>query len=213
MRFMALDISTKTGYAIFDDNNLIQHGLINLQKPAHYKADVKTFADLPEDYPNSFIETAEALAKQCLDTFLLHDCELVIIEHTEKGKARLSQRLLEWINYAVYQEFRKRSIPTRYIFVSDWRNIVKCYLKYWPEYKTWNSKIAKLKKAAIPTKSGAKIAKIDGKIVTRVDQKKLSIILANEAFGLNLKDDNIADAVNIGRAAFLLEGQAAECTQ
>ena len=204
MKFMALDISTKTGYAIFKNNDLVECGRVDLQKPSHYKADVKTFRDLPVDYPLCFIQTAETLATQCAYIFLRHECDMVVIEHTEKGKARLSQRLLEWINYAVVEEFRKRTIPIQYLFVSDWRTVTKCYLKYWPEYKLWNSKVAKLKKTATPTKSGARIAKIDGKIVTKVDQKRLSILLANEAYSLELKDDNIADAINLGRAAYVL---------
>lgn len=204
MRFLALDLSTKTGYAVFDDDKLVVYGRIEIKKPAHYKADVKTSADLPEDYPVSFVETAEAIADHCLSLYHEHECELVIIEHTEKGKARLSQRLLEWINYAVFRKLHSQSIPVKYLFVSDWRTATKCYLKYWPEHKLWNAKVAKLKKAAIPTKSGAKIAKIEGKIVTKIDQKKLSILLANEAYDLNIKDDNIADAINLGRAAFSL---------
>jgi hypothetical protein len=204
MRFAALDISTKTGYAIFEDTKLLDYGRLGLSSTAHYQTDVKTFKDLPKDYPSGFVHTADTLATQCVEVFLRHDCELAVIEHTEKGKARLSQRLLEWINQTVYLEFRKRSIPVKYLFVSDWRTYTKCYLKFWPEYKIWNTKIAKLKKTAIPTKSGARIAKIEGKIVTKVNQKKLSIILANEAYGLQLKDDNIADAINLGRAAAVL---------
>jgi len=201
LRFLALDISTKTGFAIFDNEKLVQCGLIKLEKPSHYKADVKTFKDLPQDYPLGFMVSATELADECLKVYEENACELVVIEHTEKGRARLSQRLLEWINYEVANRFVEQRISIQYLFVSDWREATKCYLKHWPEYKMWNSKIGKLKKAAVPTKSGAKIAKIDGKIVTKVDQKKLSIIIANNAFGLELKDDNIADAVNLGHAA------------
>jgi hypothetical protein len=204
MKLLALDVSTKTGFAVFDDKKLVEFGLIKSSRPSHYKADVKTYKDLRPEYPTDFINTAESIAKECLDLAVTHECPLVIIEHTEKGRARLSQRLLEWINLVVAKTLLDNGIQIRYLFVSDWRTVTKCYLKYWPEYKAWNSKIAKLKLKALPTKSGAKIAKIEGKIVTKVDQKKLSIILANEAYGLELKDDNIADAVNLGRAACVL---------
>ena len=204
MKFLSLDLSTKTGYAVFESDTLIEYGLVKSGKKSHYKADVKSFKDLDEDYPLGFIQTAKEIASLCKEIYHQHNCELAVIEHTEAGKARLSQRLLEWINYAVAYEFLENQIPLQYLFVSDWRNAVKCYLKYWPKHKIWNTKIKKLKAVATPTKSGAKIAKIDGKIVTKVDQKKLSIILANDAYGLTLKDDNVADAINLGRAAFAL---------
>ena len=202
MKYLALDLSTKTGYAVFDGDTLIEYGLIKSEKKSHYKSDVKSYKDLGDNYPLNFINTAKEVTRMCKEVYTQHKCEFAVIEHTETGKARLSQRLLEWINYAVANEFLERGIPIKYLFVSEWRNATKCYLKYWPEHKLWNTKINKLKAKATPTKSGAKIAKIDGKIVTKVDQKKLSIIIANEAYGITIKDDNIADAINLGRAAF-----------
>lgn len=204
MKYVALDISTKTGYAIFDDEKLLDCGLIKSQKPSHYKADAKTCKDFSPDYPKDYIETCCAIGAECLELVQDQNPAVVFIEHTEKGKARLSQRLIEWINFVVACNLINNGFIVRYLFVSDWRTVTKCYLKYWPEYKAWNSKVAKLKVKATPTKSGAKIAKIDGKIVTKVDQKKLSILLANEHYGLNLKDDNIADAINLGRAGYIL---------
>ena len=68
-------------------------------------------------------------------------------------------------------------------------------------YQKWNLKIRAAKKVAVPTKNGSICAKIDGKRVSAINQKKLSIIIANEKYGIQIKNDNIADAINIGRAA------------
>jgi len=209
MRFLSLDLSTNTGYAVFfgaeeeGDPALESYGLVT-HKAANYKADIKKFSDLPTEYPYNFIDTARKFGDTCVKIYQESGCEAVVIEHTEKGKQRLSQRLLEWINYAVVDAFTGIGVRVSYLLVSDWRTHTKCYLKFWPEHRVWNTKISKLKKIAAPTKSGAKIAKLEGKIVTKINQKKLSIILANEAYGLETKDDNIADAINLGRAAWAL---------
>ena len=203
MKFLSLDLSTNTGYAVFENDKLDTYGLVSY-KATNYKADVKKYSDFPAEYPYNFIDVADKFGAVAVQLYRDHGCEAVVIEHTEKGKQRLSQRLLEWINLVVVQAFTRIGVRVSYLLVSDWRSYCKCYLKYWPEHRVWNAKIVKLKKKALPTKSGAKIAKIDGKIVTKVNQKKLSILLANEAFGLATKDDNIADAINIGRAAWVL---------
>lgn len=203
MKFLSLDLSTNSGYAVFENEKLEAYGLVSY-KAKNYKADVKKYSDLPEEYPYNFIDVADKFGAMAVELYQKHGCERVVIEHTEKGKQRLSQRLLEWINLAVVQAFTRIEVKVDYLLVSDWRSYCKCYLKYWPEARVWNAKIVKLKKVAVPTKSGAKIAKIDGKIVTKINQKKLSIILANDFYSLSIKDDNIADAINIGRAGWAL---------
>ena len=199
-RYISLDISTNTGYAIFHDSNLIKYGCFT-KKVSEYKADVKTYQDFPNSYPNNFIEVADAITVMCLKLIRLNDIQMVIIEHSEKGKQRLSQRLLEWMHLTLIRELNRNQIPYKYILVNDWRKVVKCYVKYWPDYQVWNKEVRKAKAKAIPTKKGRKIAKIEGKRVSHINQKKLSIIIANKEYDLDLKNDNIADAINIGRAA------------
>ena len=60
---------------------------------------------------------------------------------------------------------------------------------------------AKAKAKAIPTKMGMLVPKLGGKRVSTINQKKLSIIIANDYYGLSIKDNNIADAINMARAA------------
>lgn len=199
-RYISLDISTNTGYAIFQDTTLIKYGIFS-KKVRDYKADVKTYKDFPDCYPNNFLITVDAITSMCMKIIDANNIDMVIIEHTEKGKQRLSQRLLEWIHLAIVKELKRRNTPFKYILVSDWRMVVKCYLKYWPKWQDWNKNVRKAKAKAIPTKTGMKLARIEGKRVSVMDQKKLSILIANQYYDLDLTDNNIADAINIGRAA------------
>jgi len=199
-RYISLDISTNTGYAIFHDSNLIKYGIFT-KKVEDYISDVRSYKDFPKCYPDNFIVTVDAIAAFCMKIIRDNRIQMVIIEHPEQGKQRLSQRLLEWIHLSLVRELKKYKIPYQYILVSDWRKVVKCYMKYWPEYQDWNKKIKKAKASATPTKTGRKLAKIEGKRASPMNQKKLSIVIANKKYKLNVKDDNIADAINIGRAA------------
>lgn len=203
IRFIALDISTNTGYALFEGSELIAYDTFTI-KVNKYKADVKKFSDFPIEYPLNFITTAEAIAQQCFDIIQQNNIQHVVIEHPEAAKQRLSQRLLEWTHYALIVKLQAARIDFRYLLVHDWRNVVKCYIKHWPEYAKYNQKVRSAKQKAIPTKTGRKLAKLDGRVVSTINQKKLSILLANQKYGLEINDDNIADAINLGRAAIEL---------
>ena len=200
IRYISLDISTNTGYAVFEDDQLIKYGVFT-HKVEEYKADIKTYVDLPKCYPDNFLKTVKAITDQCIQTIQENNIEMVIIEHPESGKQRLSQRLLEWTHLTLVNELNRNKIPFKYILVNDWRAVVKCYLKYWPEHKDWNKQVRKAKAKAIPTKKGNLVPKIDGKRVSTVNQKKLSIMIANNYYNLEIKDNNIADAINMARAA------------
>jgi uncharacterized protein YaeQ len=198
-RYISLDISTNTGYAIFDDNNLIKYGVFT-KKVKDYKADIKSYKDFPENYPYNYLVTANTISAMCLNIILDNNIDTVIIEHPEQSKQRMSQRLLEWVHLSLVQKLKRLKIPFKYILVKDWRQIVNCYIKHWPDLHAQNKEIRKIK-----NKTGKKIAMIEGKRVGKVNQKKLSILIANNTYSLNIKNDNIADAINMGRAAYELQ--------
>lgn len=202
-KYISLDISTNTGYAIFEGSHLLKYGIFT-KKVVDYKADVRTYTDLPKTYPYNFLDTVDYITYMCMKIIKMNNIEMVIIEHPEQGKQRLSQRLLEWIHLTLIRELKKSKISFKYILVSDWRKAVNCYIKHWPTLQEFNKQVRKAKANAIPTQKGIKVAKIKGKRVSCIDQKKLSIILANDEYNLDIKDDNIADAINIGRAADIL---------
>ncbi len=203
VRYLSLDISTNTGWAVFEDDQLLEYDVF-VKKVLGYKADIKSYQDLPFNYPDNIINTADLIASDSLSLVLKHDCEYVVIEHPEIGKQRISQRLLEWTQICVYKTLSSHA-KVKYLLVADWRKQTKCYLKHWPDFQKWNKIVKAAKKIAKPTKTGRKLAKIDGKVVSKMDQKKLSIFIANQHYGLNIKNDNIADAINLGRAAYELE--------
>lgn len=210
-RWISLDISTNTGFTIFaknaakDSNGYIidSYGLINA-KITDYKSDIKKYSDFPDIYPVNFLYTSMVLAKEIRTLIREEKIEYVVIEHTEKGKQRLSQRTLEWFHFAICNMLLEIEVPFKYLLVSDWRKEVSCYIKCWPEYIAYNKQIKTAKKTAVPTKKGRILARIDGRVVSKIDQKKLSIIIANQTYDLNISDDNIADAINIGTAAISL---------
>ena len=55
IRYISLDISTNTGYAVFEDDQLIKYGVFT-HKVEEYKADIKTYVDLPKCYPDNFLK-------------------------------------------------------------------------------------------------------------------------------------------------------------
>jgi hypothetical protein len=204
MKLLSLDISTHTGWSTFIDGKLSEYGLIETEIQ-DYKAEVRSFKDYPASYPQNFLNAARDMAAKIATLVEAQKPDAVVTEDTSKASQRFSQKYLEWTHYCVATYMEEHKIPYRFLTNRCWRLACKCYLKEWPEYVQWNKTVSKAKKKAIPTKSGAKVAKIDGKIVTKIDQKKLSIIIANAAFGLETSDDNIADSLNLGHAALALD--------
>lgn len=202
MDIIAFDLSRHTGYSVFRDAKLINYGLLE-EEITGFKAEIKKYTDLPDSYPFNLISAADTMVDRCWEIYNQYPEAKVVVEHTEKGKQRISQKFLLFLHYAFSKKFEE--VGFKYLLVSDWRIQTKCYLKHWPEYKRWNGRVGRAKRKAKPTKAGSIVAKIDGKVVSTINQKKLSIILANEKYGLSIKDDNIADAINIGRAAVELK--------
>jgi hypothetical protein len=207
-KLLSLDLSTHTGWAYFEDGILIDAGAFDV-KVYEYVANVKKWSDLPEIYPYNHIGAANHVAVECYNLWTKLSQPNVVTEHTEGSKHRISQRTLEFIHFAVFSKFSEYGVNTRYLLNSDWRKYCKCYISQWPEHQKWNKEVGKAKKKAKPTKAGAKVAKINGKIVSRIDQKKLSIFIAKknhpkfiDLIGTN---DNIADAINMGDAAIALK--------
>ena len=198
MKFVSFDLSSHTGWSIFNDSKLEAFGVFHI-KIKNYKSDIRAYTDLPKDYPHNFIEAANDVVAECRKIVDKYKPDFIVTEHTCSSKFRLSQRFLEWVHLKFFEEFEE--IRIYYLLNSDWRKATNCYLKFWPEHQKWNKQVAKAKKKAVRNKAGAKVAKINGKIVSKIDQKKLSIIIANEIFKLNTKDDNIADSLLLGKAA------------
>lgn len=205
MTWAALDPSSKSGFAIFSGTELVKHGRI-VVPIEHYSTEVTKYSELPAQYPGNLLDAANKMVVELVNILKAEKASWVVIEHTEPSKRRFSQRFLEWLHLVLIKALEAEGIPFRYLLNSDWRQVVKCYLKHWPEHKEYNKQVGKARKKSTPTKTGARVAKIDGKVVSSIDQKKLSVILANAQFGLSLKpsQNDEADALNLGYAALTL---------
>lgn len=206
MYWISLDPSSSTGYAIYNDDSLVDYGIIKCDIK-DYKADVSSYTQLPLDYPNNILISAQTMCREIFKLVQLHQIEKVFIEHTEQSTSgRFSQRYLEWLHLLITVECKKKKLPMIYLLNSDWRKATNCYLKHWPELAKHNKEVKKAKSKATPTKSGAIVAKIDGKIVSKYDSKKLSVHVANLTYGLQLitSENDAADSLNIGTAVIKL---------
>lgn len=220
---LGLDLSLHTGYAVFQGpNEIIAYGLIE-SVVEDYRSQITKHSELPSVYPRNFIVAAEDVASKCQQIWQAFKPDLVVIEHTEGSSRRFSQRLLEFIHFAVTKSLYNDQVTFKYLLNSDWRRPLNCYISQWPEVIRWNRRVASLKRKAARTRTGARVARLNSRvppelvelyreyvpnsradIVRRIDHKDLSIKIANDAFGLKLDDDNIADAINLVRSSYFL---------
>lgn len=207
---VALDLSTKTGFAIFKLNS--EHPMDAMA------ADLLVYETImakgsKQAYPMDYIERAEDVAEQiwarihALD--IAKNIVTVVIEETNGSKSRYTQKILEFIHYAVLVKLIGRIVAVTYVNTSDWRKTVGIYLT--KEEKKKNQELSKAKSAA--KKKGEKLDKKKLGITGKITKKHLAVSMANEIFNLNLKqkDNDQAEAILIGYAHLL--GAPTACPQ
>ena len=96
MKVLALDISTNAGWALLEKEEhgmalLGPHGLIKKEKRATEYG----------KYPRSYRLAAKAIADRLIFLVQTHRPDVVVIEETNQGKNRYTQKLLEWIHLYV----------------------------------------------------------------------------------------------------------------
>lgn len=176
MNLLSLDISTNTGYAVFKDNEIIALGVITLKsKDIDYKkSSAKSITEM--------LKKVDELSYQI--TKLIHDYEIdeVVIEQTNKGRARYTQKFLEWLHYGAIRSviIALNKLPN-YMDSSEWR------------------KLNSLNLTDIDKKHNKKVSQniVKGKIT----KKHLSVRLVNNIYKLDfkIKDNDKADAILLGR--------------
>jgi hypothetical protein len=180
MKVLALDLSTKTGWAIIEDDNKPIYGFIEAPSTNNY--------ELVPDYDQ--LLRAKEIANQIKSVIILHEAIIkfdhVYIEQTNTGSFRTSQKQLEFVHYAVLEMLREYGAANKvsYVDTSMWRRTLG--IKLSTEQRAHNKKVSR------------KTAK--GKITW----KHLSVNWVNEKFGLELllKDNDIADACCIAWYGF-----------
>ncbi len=223
-RILSLDVSTKAGYCVLDSDEssgaveveLVSQGLLRLPKPS----------DFEEPYPWNYIKAADKAADILVELILAVKPDVVVVEETNLAKARYTQKLLEFLHYALIHRIGEKvsagfvTVPVFYLSSMVWRQ--KLGLVMTKEDKG-NNKLLKQAKAAYAeakkTFVPATVVSARGKvshtkpkslqafkkelgITGKVDAKDLAVRFVNEKYGLNLEkaDNDVADAVCIATA-------------
>jgi hypothetical protein len=195
MKVLGLDISTSAGWAFLEDAQLVSFGHIGLKKTVHEYG----------SYPWNYLDAANEMATLLFEKVQVINPDMIVIEETNLGKSRYSQKLLEFIHLSlmsrlsIWRDMRPgRSVV--YLSSSTWRQALGLQMS--KEDKRNNAKLSKAKKIA--TESGAKLDKKALGVRGKINKKHLALRYVNETYGLNLKvkDNDAADAICLG-AAFL----------
>lgn len=204
MKALGLDISTKAGWAVLTDSGeggppvLGNYGLIQKEKTAiEYGA-----------YPRGYRLAAKFLADELIVLVRRYRPDVVVVEETNQGKNRYTQKLLEWIHLYFQQawdsdpEFVGIQEP-KYISTGVWRHALG--LKKPPDAKKNDRLLRKAKDAALKvatdgTPAYRKALNDEKKrlgIKGKWNKKMLAVNYVNDVFGLSmkLKDNDSAEAI------------------
>jgi hypothetical protein len=223
-RVLALDVSTKAGWCVLDSDEvsgavemeLVSQGLLMLPKPS----------DFEDPYPWSYIKAADAAADILVELIVRVQPDAVVVEETNLAKARYTQKLLEFLHYALIHRIGEKvsagflTVPVFYLSSMVWRQKLGLVMT---KADKGNNKLLKQAKAAyaaakktfVPQQVVSPRGKVSYTkpkslqafkkelgIVGKVDAKDLAVRFVNERFGLNLEkvDNDVADAVCIATA-------------
>jgi hypothetical protein len=196
MRILALDISSKCGWTLLEGEpgqtpKLIKYGLISVNRK------ITEFGP----YPFCYLLAAQAQADMIFELLASNALEIaidaIVIEETNLGRARYTQKYLEFLHACVLQKLLITNIPVHYINTGDWRKKVGAVLT--KEDKKLNAIVRKAKRAG--NKTLLKSLGVRGK----VGKKHVALRFVNNTYNLNLKmkDNDSADAVCLGVSFFL----------
>lgn len=218
---IALDLSTKTGWASFRNGKLDKYGTIFLNQT------VEAFGP----YPYNYIEASKKMASMVFDKITELEMEDpndpitdIVIEETNASKQNYTQKIVEYVHYSVVQMLNDilclTCMEIHYIRTGEWRKITGANKT--KEEKSLNAKVSR-EKAKIRKKIEAEqgkeaaekariLAKIDGHVVGKVTPKHQAIRAVKEIYGLDfqMKENDAVDAILVGtgflRGAPLCDG-------
>jgi hypothetical protein len=196
MKVLALDVSTKTGWAVFDNSDgmplierLTKYGLIkNPDK-------IDTYGK----YPWSYLNAASAMGQQILALAHTEKPDVIVIEETNGSRgSRYTQKILEFLHCCILERLVNLEIPVYYINSSSWRSTLGLVLS--KEDKKANKKLKVAKKLSAAT--GKKLNRTELGIRGIVNKKHIAIRYVNETYCKNflVKDNDICDAICLGTA-------------
>jgi hypothetical protein len=206
-RVLALDPSSKTGWALFVSTSLSEgkplqamelkeYGILHLGAP------ILTFEGA---YPKNVMRAAWAMVDKLIELIRRLEPTEIVIEDTNPGRQALAQRFLEWLHYSLLSsidnELVYNKIPrVSYIRTGVWRH--KLGLSQ-TKADAKNNRVAK--KIAGLAETNPELAKRMRKetgVRGRVTKKHYAVRMANGLFNksFKVKDNDIADAILLGLA-------------
>lgn len=191
MSILALDISSNTGYALFIEGTTLKvWGNLWNDKVVHEFG----------PYPWSYVKAAESIADKVEAVINKYNPGRVVIEETNKAKARYTQKFLEFTHFCVLKRLQSQGYTdlVSYISTSIWRRQVGIELS--KEQKKANAKLSKAK-----SKAGGSLTPAQKKelgVKGRVTKKHIAVQEVNRRFNLDFKqkDNDIAEAILLGVA-------------
>lgn len=187
-RILGLDLSTKPGLVVADHDG--SGKLPDIVERESYKINSSPA------FPYGAIENAHAVADIVEEWVVKHRPDEIVIEQTNKGKNRYSQKQLEFVHYAVLTRLKPFGITIKYIDTSEWRRVLGQHMS--KDDKKNNAKVSKAKKTE-NFHAAKKAAGVRGKITP----KHLALRWVKDNYGIDLlmKENDIADAICIVAAA------------
>lgn len=200
---IALDLSTKPGYALFKDRKRLASGTsfpkrdlskINLDYPHNYLKYVQEIVDLLLERVNFQLSSSKVHP---------HAVKNVVIEETTASSQNYSQKKLEFIHYEFLKQATGLYVNAKFSYIRDgvWKNV--CEARMTDVDKKHNAKFARLAKKRKKEEGVSRVISVtdrQGNKLRKVDPKYVYIRRANELFGLNLTkdDEDQAAALLIG---------------
>jgi Holliday junction resolvasome RuvABC endonuclease subunit len=185
VRVLSLDISTHTGYALFEGElgskpTLVKYGQI--ENPGS----IPEYYSLHFKYPFTLVMCASDMVNNITQVVAKTGPDVVVVEEINLGKQRISQKLLDSIHAFLCAKLYYIKCEVVYISSSEWRKTLNLRLSEEDKKRNKDVKAGKIKRG-------------------KINKKHLSVRLANAEFNLELrmKDNDIADAINEGYSYFL----------
>lgn len=177
-RVLSLDLSTKSGWAVFKDGVLEKSGELEQVHVKDFNVNDKPW-ERP-GYPWNIMDAAYSISDGIENLILQEKPTFIVIENSTKGRNVSTQRLIEWFHFTVLLIIKQKSIPFNYLMPSAWRSAVNLRLS--KDEKKNNRDVSAGKKRG------------------KITRKHLSVNMVNEIYnlGLKLKHNDQADAILLG---------------
>jgi len=190
MVILSLDLSTKPGYAIFEDGVLKEYDTLFLDR------NVAEFGI----YPFSFLKCAESVAERLFNEVIDQmNFDKIVIEETTAGRNNYSQKILEFIHFEVIRQLNKKEYKSvAYVRTGVWRKLTGANQN--DEEKKHNARYRAAKKKKV--KGDKTRVRVDGELTRKLDKKDYAIRAFKEQFGIQLhkKMEDACEAALIGLA-------------